>query len=114
MGEADFPFNSRVPDSVEYDAIYASVLAPMAERLDSIFRESFNASKTDCGEGTNCWLCSTNQNLKVISRVFLSKGFCLYYSDSAPRNNETHINTRQTWFFWMYALDGAWVQVRRA
>jgi hypothetical protein len=42
------PFNSRVPDGVEYDAIDTYVLAPMAEQIENIMMESFGTAYTNC------------------------------------------------------------------
>ncbi len=36
---------------------------------------------------------------------------CLTYSDSAPRSTVADPDTRQTWFFWLYDVEGSWIQV---
>jgi hypothetical protein len=47
-GGADIPFNSRIPDTIEYDAIDAQIMVPLAADLASIFQESYSATYEDC------------------------------------------------------------------
>jgi hypothetical protein len=113
-GEEDLPFNSRIPDDVEYTAIDEAVLLPFAERINDIMQESFGATYAGC-EGTFSAppVSSRSKRTHTLSVCVCTEN-CLTYSDSAPRSTSSNPNTRQTWFFWVYDVDGMWIQVRSA
>ena len=83
----DIPFNSRIVDAVEYAFINDYVMVPLGYAINDIMQESFGSTFSNC-----------------------SSDICLTYTDSAPRSNDTHPNSRQTWFQWTYYTDALYIQ----
>jgi hypothetical protein len=54
---------------------------------------------------------SSSAHLLFFSCLGPSTANCLSYSDSAPRSTPADPDTRQSWFFWVYDVEGSWIQV---